>query len=94
MSKKSDRAIREAIRDCLVICLGCEMPLSGLSGCLDELRQKRWPTARIHAVETTVVKILARLADNDPGVADNDLGLVDSDPRVVDNQSQRSHHDR
>ena len=71
MLKKSDRAIRTAIRDCLVACLGCEMPLSGLSCCLDDLRQKQWSTARVRTVKTTVVKILARLVDGDSSMVEN-----------------------
>ena len=66
MSSQSERAINEAVRDCLARCAGGKTPLGVIAEYIGELRDAGWERADIQAVEAAARKVFARIVTISP----------------------------
>lgn len=66
MINKPPYLIRAAVQQCLNSCWQDEMPLCALAKYLEKLRLRGWQYEDIHAVEHTVVRVLAKLRQDRP----------------------------
>jgi len=66
VSRQSEQAINEAVRECLARCAGGRTPLGVIAEYIGELRDAAWEDADIRAVEAAARKVFAGIVRINP----------------------------
>lgn len=81
-TKMTSDQIREAVRECLTLCLASDTPLDVMANCVNQLRSKGWGEDDAHTVERVVIKVLSRMIEWPEEMIDD-----------LSDRTLRKHHD-